>query len=70
MTVCARSWGDLATGWRFCDQPKGHIGACSCNGLPKQPDELFYEQQPEAKAEIAKQIEDDRKKESKKKRNQ
>lgn len=59
--VCAKSWGSLALGWRFCTLPKGHEGDCSSAGVAKLPTDLYFEEQPEAIAHVAKQIEEDQK---------
>jgi len=46
---------------------RGHPGPClDWRGLPKPENELFYSDQPKVHAEIAKQIEGDRKREAKK----
>jgi len=67
IATCQKSWGSLAAGWTFCTREKGHAGACinSVRGAMK-PDELLFEQQPEALAANARQREEERKQRAKK----
>ena len=51
--ICAKSWGTTASGWNFCCLERGHPGNCANSALgPKPASALFFEDQPEAQAEI------------------
>lgn len=59
--VCARSWRVTVNYWRFCDLPRGHQEECSCVGINKPADAIWYEDDLEAQSLFAKQVADERK---------
>ena len=65
--ICGKSWGSLDRGWTFCTLQRAHEGTCInlvCG--PKQPDEVYFEDDTTTQMVIEKQLEEDRKRQAKK----